>query len=83
MQLGGVNSVAFHPNGNYLLSTSDDNTVKIWDLREGHVLYTLRSHVGFFFFFHHFKIQKKKKKFQKKKKKLKYEILYQNPFFFF
>ena len=42
----GVNSVAFHPNGRFLLSTSHDSTIKIWDLRQGHILYTLYGHEG-------------------------------------
>ncbi|KAG2993472.1 hypothetical protein PC119_g18449 [Phytophthora cactorum] len=38
--------VAFHPTGNYLLSTSHDNSIKLWDVREGQVLYTLQGHDG-------------------------------------
>jgi centriolar protein POC1 len=38
--------VAFHPNGRFLLSTSNDSTLKIWDLRQGHILYTLYGHEG-------------------------------------
>jgi centriolar protein POC1 len=41
-----VNSVTFHPNGRYLLSASNDSTIKIWDLRQGHILYTLYGHEG-------------------------------------
>jgi centriolar protein POC1 len=29
-----------------LISTSDDSTVKIWDLRKGCILYTLFGHEG-------------------------------------
>jgi len=29
-----------------LLSTSNDGTLKIWDLRKGHILYTLYGHDG-------------------------------------
>ena len=36
----------FHPNGRYLLSASADSTVKIWDLRQGHILYSLYGHEG-------------------------------------
>lgn len=35
-----------HPSGNYLLSSSNDGSLKIWDLREGHILYTLYGHEG-------------------------------------
>lgn len=41
-----MNQVAFHPNGRYLLSASNDSTIKIWDLRQGHILYTLYGHEG-------------------------------------
>lgn len=43
---GSVNSVAFHPSGNFLLSSSNDNTLKVWDLREGQLFYTLHGHEG-------------------------------------
>jgi len=29
-----------------LLSSSNDSTLKIWDLRQGHILYTLYGHEG-------------------------------------
>jgi WD40 repeat protein len=29
-----------------LLSASNDSTIKIWDLRQGHILYTLYGHEG-------------------------------------
>jgi len=35
-----------HPSGNYLLSSSNDGTLKIWDLVGGHALYTLLGHDG-------------------------------------
>ena len=41
-----VNEVSFHPNGRYLLSASADSTVKIWDLRQGHILYSVYGHEG-------------------------------------
>jgi centriolar protein POC1 len=43
---GYVNEIEFHPNGRYLLSSSNDSTLKIWDLRQGHILYTLYGHEG-------------------------------------
>ena len=41
-----MNEIAFHPNGRYLLSAAADATVKIWDLRQGHILYSLYGHEG-------------------------------------
>ena len=41
---GPVQSIDFHPSGNYLVSASSDNSLKILDLREGHLLYTLQGH---------------------------------------
>jgi WD40 repeat protein len=34
------------PGRPFLLSTSNDGTFKIWDLRKGHILYTLYGHEG-------------------------------------
>ena len=33
-------------SGNFLLTASNDNTVKVWDLREGQLFYTLNGHEG-------------------------------------
>lgn len=33
-----VTSLSMHASGNYLLSSSNDGSLKIWDLREGHIL---------------------------------------------
>ncbi|ORY33863.1 WD40 repeat-like protein [Rhizoclosmatium globosum] len=42
---GGPNSVNFGgPGGNWLISTGMDGVVKIWDLKEGHLFYTLHGH---------------------------------------
>lgn len=41
-----INSINFHPHGTYLLSTSNDGKLKIWDLRKGQILYTLLGHQG-------------------------------------
>jgi WD40 repeat protein len=38
--------VSFAQSGNYLLSASRDATMKVWDVREGRLLYTLQSHNG-------------------------------------
>jgi centriolar protein POC1 len=40
-----VNSVEFGgPGGEWLISTGTDGLVKVWDLMEGHLLYTLHGH---------------------------------------
>ena len=41
-----MNDISFHPSGNFLVSTSDDAFVKVWDLREGHQIFTLHAHQG-------------------------------------
>ena len=40
----GINSFSFHPSNNYLISGSSDGTVKILDLLEGRLIYTLHGH---------------------------------------
>ena len=39
-----VDSVAFSPDGNTLASGSQDDTIKLWDVRAGQELRTLRGH---------------------------------------
>ena len=39
-----VTNLALNPNGFYMASSSVDETVKIWDLRVGQMLYTLNGH---------------------------------------
>jgi len=41
-----VNSFAFSPDGRLLASASNDNTVKLWDLRPGLELRTLAAHTS-------------------------------------
>jgi len=36
-----VTQLCFDPSGELLYSASTDATIKIWDLREGHQLYTI------------------------------------------
>jgi WD40 repeat protein len=33
-----INSVAFSPNGKYILSGSDDNTIRLWDAETGQLV---------------------------------------------
>nr|WP_302480992.1 hypothetical protein [Nostoc sp. TCL240-02] len=35
--------MAFHPNGQNLVSGSQDETIKLWDVETGECLQTLRS----------------------------------------
>jgi centriolar protein POC1 len=42
---GAVNSVSFGGlNGEWLISTGMDGLVKVWDVQEGHLFYTLHGH---------------------------------------
>uniref|UniRef100_A0A3Q2VDI0 POC1 centriolar protein homolog A n=1 Tax=Haplochromis burtoni TaxID=8153 RepID=A0A3Q2VDI0_HAPBU len=43
---GVVNSLSFHPAGNFLITASSDSTMKVLDLVEGKLLYTLHGHQG-------------------------------------
>jgi WD40 repeat protein len=42
----GVNSVAFSPDGQHIVSGSRDKTLKIWDANNGKQLQTLTGHTG-------------------------------------
>jgi WD40 repeat protein len=33
-------------SGNYMLSSSKDSTLKVWDIREGRLLFTMQGHTG-------------------------------------
>lgn len=37
----------FHPSGKFLLSASDDKTIRTWDLKTGRCLKTLEAHSHF------------------------------------
>jgi len=37
----------FHPSGKYLLSASDDKTIKVWDLQNGRCTKTVDAHDKF------------------------------------
>jgi WD40 repeat protein len=41
---GGVRCVAFSPDGDRLVSGSDDQMVKLWDVAKGKLVLTLRGH---------------------------------------
>jgi WD40 repeat protein len=41
---GGVNAVAVSADGHYIVSGSEDRTVRAWDLQTGEVLHILRGH---------------------------------------
>ena len=43
---GAVSRVAWHPSGNFFVTSSLDSTLKIWDVREGQLFYTLHGHEG-------------------------------------
>ena len=44
---GGVSSLAWHPSGCALLTTgASDALARLWDVREGHLNYTVHGHVG-------------------------------------
>lgn len=46
MQIGHdnwVRSVQFHPSGKYLISTSDDKSIKVWDLKQMKAIKTIND----------------------------------------
>jgi WD40 repeat protein len=43
---GNVASVAFNPDGQRIVSGSDDKTVKVWDAATGEETITLKGHTG-------------------------------------
>ncbi len=42
-----IRALLFHPTGKYLLSASDDKTVRIWDLATGRCVKTVDAHSHF------------------------------------
>ncbi|MBT6154080.1 MAG: protein kinase [Planctomycetaceae bacterium] len=43
---GSVSSITFSPNGKLLATTSDDRTIKLWDLSTGREVETLAAHTA-------------------------------------
>jgi TIR domain/WD domain, G-beta repeat len=43
---GGVNAIAFSPDGQRVLTGSDDNTAKLWDAATGKAVATFDGHTG-------------------------------------
>lgn len=42
-----VRALAFHPSGKYLLSASDDKTIRVWELSTGRCMKTVDAHNHF------------------------------------
>lgn len=42
-----VRGVVFHPGGKYLLSASDDKTLRVWDVANKRTYKTLEAHQHF------------------------------------
>jgi WD40 repeat protein len=43
---GGLESVAFSPDGKLLATSSQDSTVRLWEVETGKVRHTLKGHDG-------------------------------------
>ncbi len=41
-----IRTVAFSPNGKMVLSAGHDNSIKLWDISNGHLIKSLRGHAG-------------------------------------
>lgn len=42
-----VRGIAFHPGGKYMISASDDKTIRVWDLHNKRCMKTLYAHQHF------------------------------------
>lgn len=42
-----VRALVFHPSGKYLLSASDDGTIRVWELSTGRCVKTIQAHSHF------------------------------------
>jgi len=43
---GSINSIAFSPDNKYILSNSDDQTSKLWDINSGRIIRTFNNSFG-------------------------------------
>merc|ERR1712083_164079 len=41
---GAASCIDFHPSGEFIASTGEEEAVKVWDLREGRLLYKVYGH---------------------------------------
>ena len=41
-----MNRIAFHPQGYHMSSVSNDGKIKIWDLKQGRLGWTVLGHKG-------------------------------------
>lgn len=48
-RLQGVNDVAWESSGRYLATTSDDGTIRFWDVSTGKCLRVLPGHTNYVF----------------------------------
>src|SRR5262249_18495367 len=44
---GEINSVAYSPDGTTVLTGSQDNTARLWDVKTGQQLHILQGHTGY------------------------------------
>lgn len=42
-----VRGIVFHPGGKYIISASDDRTIRCWDIRNKRCLKTINAHQHF------------------------------------
>lgn len=42
-----VRCIVFHPGGKFIVSASDDKTLRVWDTRNKRVMKTIEAHVHF------------------------------------
>lgn len=42
-----IRGLVFHPSGKFLLSASDDKTIRVWELKTGRCVKTVDAHMHF------------------------------------